>query len=576
VRCSVVIPVYGQAALTRQCLDILLTGRDGLDEPEVVVVDDGSTDETPELLRGYGDRILVVRHERNLGFAESCNDGAAASSGDALVFLNNDTIPQPGWLEALVRVTEDHPRAAAVGAKLLFPDDTVQHAGVVICQYGFPKNVYAGFPAWHPAVNKSRPFQAVTAACMLVRRSTFEELGGFDAAYRNGFEDVDFCLRLGELGYEVHYCHESVVYHLESMSAGRFAASDRNREVYERRWLDRVRSDDFRYYAADGLIGITYEDQYPLRIDLSPLLGVVEGDELTRRADAILGLRSRRSFELLKEIERLNVRLLEARGAQVEAPPTLVAEGSAQWLSAAPQRPLVSVLLPVRDGAEWLDELLPKLDEQDADVVLELVGIDHGSVDGTVERLRAADARIVAVDALAPNASSIKAAAHYARGDLLVVLEQGVLPVDRSWLAALIAAFDNETVAAVSSALPAANGASEFHESATAFRAGTLLVDGESAARAGLTLKVEPSAVAVRRPQSSVALEAILEDWRGLEERGLRGEELDRARAETALRLAAEAVGRTLTEARETSRERLWIEDAEAGKLAAGSWAKEA
>jgi GT2 family glycosyltransferase len=594
MRCSVIVPVYGQASLTRQCLDGLLGDRDARDL-DVVVVDDGSPDETPDLLLGYGDRIRVVRHERNRGFAESCNDGAAVATGDALVFLNNDTIPQPGWLDALLGYAADHPSAGAVGAKLLFPDDTVQHAGVVICQYGYPKNVYAGFPAWHPAVNKSRPFQAVTAACLLVRRVVFEELDGFDTAYRNGFEDVDFCLRLGEHGYEVGYCHESVVYHLESMSAGRFAASDHNRRVYERRWLDRVRSDDFRYYTADGLIGITYEDQYPLRIDLSPLLGVVEGDELTRRADALLGLRSRRSFELLKEIERLNVRLLEARGAQVEAPPRLVAEGSAHWLSSAPQRPLVSVLLPVRDGAEWLDELLPRLAEQDAEVVLELIGVDCGSADGTVERLRAADARVVAVEALAPSEVSLTTVAHFARGELLVVLEQGVVPADNGWLAALIAAFDDESVGAVCSRIQP-DDERELHGSATAYRAGTVSLD--AAAGAGLTVKVEPSAVAVRRPPSYLellrsglaaglrprtngdgglarAVEEIRDDWRSLEERsGLRGDELDQARAEAALRRAAELVGRALGEARELSKERLWIEDAEAGRLAAGSWAE--
>src|SRR5438876_3270570 len=148
VRSSVIVPVYGQAALTRQCLDNLLASRDGREGPEIVVVDDGSADETPELLREYGDRIRVVRHERNLGFAAACNDGAVAASGEALVFLNNDTIPQPGWLDALLACGHEHPRAAVVGAKLLFPDDTVQHAGVVICQYGYPKNGSAGFPAW--------------------------------------------------------------------------------------------------------------------------------------------------------------------------------------------------------------------------------------------------------------------------------------------------------------------------------------------------------------------------------------------------------------------------------------------
>jgi GT2 family glycosyltransferase len=604
VRCSVIVPVYGQAALTRQCVDVLLAGRDGDLEPEVIVVDDGSRDETPELLRGYGDQIVVVRHETNLGFAASCNDGATVAAGDALVFLNNDTIPQAGWLEALLGFADAHPRAAAVGAKLLFPDDTVQHAGVVICQYGYPKNAYAGFPAWHPAVNKSRPFQAVTAACMLVRRSAFEQLGGFDTTYRNGFEDVDLCLRLGEKGHEVHYCHEAVAYHLESMSEGRFADSDHNRHVYERRWAGRVHSDDFRYYTADGLIGITYEDLYPLRIDLSPLLAVVEGDELTRRADALLGLRSRRNIELLREIERLNLRLLEAQGAESYEPPKLVAEGEAKWLSVAQRGPFISIVLVARDGAEWLAELLPSLAEQEAEVIAEIVAVDCGSVDDTMERLRDADARIVAVDALALGQVPLATVARYARGNVLVFLEQGVVPTGRDWLASLLSGFADDEVEAVCSPLP---GLAGFHGAATAVRVGAIAADGvreceletwpAAVLRAGLKVRIEPSALVSQRRPTALQLmraamaegfrgapdeseddlvAAIRADWRALEEGAqLDGDVLEKARAEVAVLRVREEIGRSLRRTHRPDRERPWVEDAAAGKLAAGSWAED-
>src|SRR6202040_3852687 len=89
-----------------------------------------------------------------------------------------------------------------------------------ICQDRYPRHVYTGFPADHPAVETARRFQIVTAACALMRREAFTLAGGFDTSFANGYEDVDLCLRLGELGYEVHYCPRSVVYHLESITRG--------------------------------------------------------------------------------------------------------------------------------------------------------------------------------------------------------------------------------------------------------------------------------------------------------------------------------------------------------------------
>ena len=165
--CSIVIPVYNHASVTRQCLNALLENPPQDVECEIVVVDDASTDITPELLASYGSQITGIRHQQNRGFAHACNDGAAAASGELLVFLNNDILPRPGWLEALVRYARAHPAAAVVGSKLLYPDGTIQHAGVVICRSDrYPRHLYRGFPGEHPAVNVSRTLQVVTAACM--------------------------------------------------------------------------------------------------------------------------------------------------------------------------------------------------------------------------------------------------------------------------------------------------------------------------------------------------------------------------------------------------------------------------
>jgi GT2 family glycosyltransferase len=213
---SIIIPVHNKMTITRQCLDALLAEPRGAVTREILVVDDGSADTTPAMLAGYGDCIRVLRNEQALGFAGACNAGAAAARGEYLVLLNNDTIPKHGWLAALVNHAQTYPKAAIVGAKLLFPNETIQHAGVVFGLDRAPHHIYAGFPADHPAANVSRRYQVVTAACALFRREPWEQIGGLDTSYRNGWEDVDFCMRAGELGYEIHNCAERVLFYLET------------------------------------------------------------------------------------------------------------------------------------------------------------------------------------------------------------------------------------------------------------------------------------------------------------------------------------------------------------------------
>src|SRR5439155_14426876 len=123
------------------------------------VVDEARADPTSRLLAEYGDRIRLVTHPARTGVVAMGNAGAAAASGEYLAFLNTDTVPQTGWLEALVRYAEASPAAAVVGSKLLYPNDVVHHAGVVIGHDRSPHPLYAGFPADHPAVSRSRRLQ---------------------------------------------------------------------------------------------------------------------------------------------------------------------------------------------------------------------------------------------------------------------------------------------------------------------------------------------------------------------------------------------------------------------------------
>jgi GT2 family glycosyltransferase len=318
--CSVIVPVHNKASLTRQCLDTMLVQAEPVIEREIIVVDDGSSDTTPRLLQSYADRITVITNTPGKGFAGACNAGAGAATGEYLIFLNNDTVPREGWLSALVAYAQTHPKAGIVGAKLLYPDDTVQHAGVAIGYDRYPRHIYVGFPSTHPAVNKSRQFQAVTAACLLIRRTLGEELGGFDTGYRNGWEDVDLCLRTRQAGAEVHYCHDSVIYHLESVSRDVRAPDERaNRERYEERWKETIVPDDLQYYIEDDLMSFSYQARYPIRMTVSPRLITWAIDDSFRESDRLLAERARQVTILLKNNIVLNIRVHEAELRALEA-----------------------------------------------------------------------------------------------------------------------------------------------------------------------------------------------------------------------------------------------------------------
>jgi len=305
---TVVVPVHGRSTLTRHCLDVLLA-QDLPTGTRILVVDDGSTDDTAQVLAAYGDRIDVLRQPVNLGFGAACGAGVEAARTELVVLLNNDTTPHPGWLDALVGCAVEHPAAAAVGARLLHLDGTVQHAGVVIGRDRLPHHAYAGFPGDHPAVLRCRPFQVVTGACLLLRRSAFRAVGGFDLRYRNGHEDVDLCLRLGEAGHEVRYCADAVVTHLESVSRGRTGPDQvANGRLWCRTWQDRVAPDDLELYAADGLIRLRYDgDTTPLVAEVAVELATLERRERAREVERLLRQRTQQVHELLQDAVRLSV-----------------------------------------------------------------------------------------------------------------------------------------------------------------------------------------------------------------------------------------------------------------------------
>ena len=247
-KCSIIIPLFNQVEYTQKCLASIVAHTD-FDQYEVILVDNGSTDATAQLLDQISGDVTIIRNERNRGFAEACNQGAQAANTATLVFMNNDVEVLPGWLDPLLDTLSAEDRVAAVGGKLLFPDGSLQHGGVVIVWDERKKILhgehrYRGGSADRPEVNICQFVSAVTAALMAIERTAFEEVGGFDTGYWNGNEDVDLCLSLWASGRAVVYQPGSTAVHHESASGEeRWAKEDDNIRRLTARWQSRVQAE---------------------------------------------------------------------------------------------------------------------------------------------------------------------------------------------------------------------------------------------------------------------------------------------------------------------------------------------
>lgn len=245
---SIIIPVFNKAGLTRHLLETIRPTLEGAGEGEIIVIDNASSDETPQMLQAFP-WVRVIRNEINRGFSGANNQGAQLAHGKFLVLLNNDMETRPGWLASLLQTARD-PQVGAVGARLLFSNGTLQHAGVAI------DPVHVGTPAfvafhdmyqlpedYEPAAHV-REQQVVTGACLLTPKSLYERLGGLDEGFWNGYEDIDYCLKVRDAGYRVVYDGRAVITHFESQSGPqRFRRVSWNVARLAHRWNGRVRSD---------------------------------------------------------------------------------------------------------------------------------------------------------------------------------------------------------------------------------------------------------------------------------------------------------------------------------------------
>lgn len=223
---SVVIPTKTRLDLLKDCLEGLAeaTGYPNLD---VVIVDNGAD---PTVLRSVLDglhgrlHVRVIADRADFNFSRLINAGARAATGEVILILNDDVVPiEPGWLHRMVESVMT-PGVGAVGARLLYPDGTLQHAGVVLGFGGVCGHIYKGMTA-DQAKRCARVYRpgerlAVTGACLAVRREIFNSMQGLDERFAVALNDIDFCLRLNMSGFTNIYRGDAALIHRESQSRG--------------------------------------------------------------------------------------------------------------------------------------------------------------------------------------------------------------------------------------------------------------------------------------------------------------------------------------------------------------------
>jgi len=213
-RASIIVLSRRNVEMLRACL-ISLTHNVGTDTPfELIILLNGADEDVAAFCEREVAGARVERSRVNLGFPAGCNLAAAQARGAFLVFLNDDTQVAPRWLESLVQAADEHPQAGAIGSRLLFADGSVQEAGGVIWRDGNTAQVGRGRSPASRSYGCLRPVDYCSAASLLVRRSTWDVVGGFDEEYFPGyFEDVDLCLAIRQHGQQVLYEPRSQVVH---------------------------------------------------------------------------------------------------------------------------------------------------------------------------------------------------------------------------------------------------------------------------------------------------------------------------------------------------------------------------
>ncbi len=266
---SIVIPVHNKFHVTYHCLLSLLLAPNRASF-EVIIVDDGSADEStriPELIKG----VQYVRNDEAAGFVRACNRGGGLARGDYIVMLNNDTEVTSIWLDELLWAFEHFDNVGLTGAKLLYPDGSLQEAGGIVWNTGDPWNYGRNANAHDPRFNYARQVDYLSGACIMLPTRLWNEIGGFSEDFAPAyFEDTDIAFKVRDKGYKTVYTPFAQVVHFEGISSGTSTASgmkrfqEINRPKFKSRWAGICRD--------NGNVGVDLELNKDRNVELRALV----------------------------------------------------------------------------------------------------------------------------------------------------------------------------------------------------------------------------------------------------------------------------------------------------------------
>ena len=267
---SIIIPNKDSIKYLKQCIDSILE-KSTYSNYEILIVENNSqTDEIFEYYRQIekNGKVRVVTWDGGFNFSAINNFAVQNAKGEHLLFLNNDTeVISPGWIEEMLMFSQRED-IGGVGAKLFFEDDTLQHLGVIIGIMGIAGHSQSGamsyFPGYFNNLVLAREVSAVTAACMMMRKSVFEELKGFDEGFVVALNDMDLCMKIYRAGYRIAATPYAQLYHFESKSRGYEDTDEKvmryHKEIFKfiERWETEMRAGDPFYNPNLTLAGMDY------------------------------------------------------------------------------------------------------------------------------------------------------------------------------------------------------------------------------------------------------------------------------------------------------------------------------